>query len=353
MEEAIDTTLLSDQERLAPYLIEWGLLGEEEPFELRSLGGGVSNRIVEIVCQDRSFVLKQAQPKLDVKEEWFAPIDRVLIEADCMEALRGLLPPGVVPEVYFVDRERFTYGMESAPAGSILWKKELMEGRIDPSVAGYVGEILAAMHSKTQGNEELRLQFWDNRILHALRIDPCFTFLAGVHPAIGDEIREQAAELDATKLCLVHGDYTPKNMLRADRRLILLDYEIAHWGHPAIDSGFLVAHLLLKAIQFPGRRQQYVSAARAFWVAYVDACTVAPKDDLERSTAKIVPYLVLARIDSKSPVEYITAEQKKELARRFSYDFIRAPSPVLDALFDHLFMLQDKSHPQANSGGPH
>jgi aminoglycoside phosphotransferase (APT) family kinase protein len=342
MDEVIDTTLLNDPAQLAPYLVERGLLAEGEPFDLRSPGGGVSNHIVEVVCKDRSFVLKQAQPKLDVEEEWFAPIDRVLIEADCMEALRDLLPPGVVPEVYFIDRERFAYGMASASEGSVLWKQELMGGQIDPSIAGYVGQILAAMHSKTQGDQDLRAQFWENRILHALRIDPCFTFLAGVHPALGDAIRQQAAELDETKLCLVHGDYTPKNMLRSDRSLMLLDYEIAHWGNPALDSGFLIAHLLLKAIQFPHYRQQYRAAARSFWDAYVGECTVASDDELERWTARIIPYLVLARIDSKSPVEYITAERKKELARRFSYELIGATTPRLGPLYDRLFELQDE-----------
>jgi tRNA A-37 threonylcarbamoyl transferase component Bud32 len=332
MAEKPDLSLLQDAAKLGPYLVERGFLRDNEPLISSSLGGGVSNHIVKITTRDRSLVMKQAQPKLNVQIDWFAPIDRVLIEAACMEGLRDLVPAGTIPKILFIDEERYLYAMECAPDNSVLWKIRLLQGDIQNDTAQKVGEILGAMHSRTHESTQLREQFWQNRILHALRIDPCFTFLAGVHPELAPQIKEQARNLDQTKYCLVHGDYTPKNMLLSDDRLILLDYEIAHWGNPALDSGFLIAHLLLKAIHNPSWTQGYLEAARVFWNSYINTFSNAEAGKLELEAVKLIPFLVLARIDSKSPVEYIIEDDRKEYAREFATKFILSPVFELEEL---------------------
>src|SRR3990172_2040396 len=148
MSSVPDLGLLEKPETLAGYLRESGLLDPGEVLTIEPLGGGISNRIVKVITPRRTLVLKQAQPKLRVAVDWFAAIDRVLIEADCMQALRPALPFGTVPEVYFIDRDNYLYAMECAPPDSVLWKSELLEGTVDLHVATHVGRILGLMHDK-------------------------------------------------------------------------------------------------------------------------------------------------------------------------------------------------------------
>lgn len=333
MKPPVDFDLLLDKSKLASYLADNGLVAERDQLNIEHLGGGVSNKIVRVTSAERSFVVKQAQPKLQVRVDWFAPVDRVLIEAKTMRVLRDLLPPGTVPEVLFIDSDRFLYAMECVPASAETWKAKLLKGEADLGVAAMAGQILGMMHGRTAGDPGIRPMFEDTRILHALRIDPCFTYLAGVHPDAGRMINEQVERLLNVKLCLVHGDYTPKNMLIDGDRLVLLDYEIAHWGNPALDSGFVLAHLMLKAIHSPQWAVRYVQAGRTLWEAYSREFPLASDGETEAATAHIVPHLMLARIDSKSPVEYLSAEERKDFARKLAGRFIHRPAQTLESLF--------------------
>lgn len=329
-----DLTLLSTPATLRAYLETRGLVERGEPLEVHALGGGVSNSIVRVAIGERCMVLKQAQPKLRVEADWFAPVDRVLIEADCMQVLADLLPAGTVPRVLFVDPNQYLYGMECLPAGSVLWKTELLAGSVDLDVATRVGLILARMHQGTAEQPTLAARFEDLRILQALRLDPCFAYLVQRHPDCQSEIAAAIVRLQTARRCLVHGDYTPKNMLLHDDRLALLDYEIAHWGDPALDSGFLIAHLLLKAVRAPHWAARYVAAARAFWLSYASACAVVESGELERATAYLVPFLVLARLDSKSPVEYLATAEMRSTARTIARQGIQRPTARLDDLYE-------------------
>ena len=118
---------------------------------------------------------------------------------------------------------------------------------------------------------------------------------------------------------LVHGDVSPKNILIGRRGPVFLDAECAWYGDPAFDLAFCLNHLLLKCLW--NRR-----AASRFL-----ACFDAPGRDLSRAAstgrrattlearaARLLPALLLARIDGKSPVEYITAESDKGRVRRIA-----------------------------------
>ncbi len=339
-----DVSLLDDTPLLQQYLITHGLLSRGEAIQVASLGGGVSNKIIKVIAPTRTLVIKQAQPKLRVAVDWYASVDRVLIEAECMREVGKLLPPGTVPEIYFIDKERYIYAMECAPEGSILWKTDLLDGRVDLRTAAYVGRILGAIHGRTCGDGRLAEKFWDNHILHDLRLDPLLVYLAQIYPALAPQMMTQAKSLDTNKRCLVHGDYTPKNMLRHDDRLVLLDYEIAHWGDPALDSAFMLAHLLLKSVRAPQWCDRYLAAARAFWSSYTQACTAFQAEDLEAGAAQLVPFLVLARIDSKSPVEYLPTEGAKQAARDLAIRHIVHATSSLEELYSCVHDMAERQH---------
>src|SRR5947199_5828200 len=124
-----------------PYLRERGLVGAE-PAHVELLGWGVSNVVLRVEAADRLFVLKQSRPQLRTRDAWFSDLDRVYREQEVMQALRPLLPPGVVPEVLFADRPNYVFAMSHAPLEARVWKEALLAGEVDLALGEHAGSVL-------------------------------------------------------------------------------------------------------------------------------------------------------------------------------------------------------------------
>jgi hypothetical protein len=59
--------------------------------------------------------------------------------------------------------------------------------------------------------------------------------------------------------------------------------------------------------------------------SYVAGVTWESPENLEARTSALLPALFLARVDGKSPVEYITDEADKNRIRRVARELILAP----------------------------
>jgi aminoglycoside phosphotransferase (APT) family kinase protein len=110
---------------------------------------------------------------------------------------------------------------------------------------------------------------------------------------------------------LVHGDYSPKNILIYQGRLVLLDHEVIHFGDPAFDVGFALAHLLSKAHHVRSRRAAFAGAAADFWRSYRDSLGDFPwASDLEPRAARHTLGCLLARVAGRSTLEYLDGEER-------------------------------------------
>jgi aminoglycoside phosphotransferase (APT) family kinase protein len=300
------TTTLLSEETAADYLRARGLLQDWERVTVRALGGGVSNVVLEVLSPQRQLVVKQALPRLRVTEEWLAKKERSVTEGRALRAL-ARLSPGSVPAVYDVDEERCALTIEAAPAGWRVWKEELLAGRADAGRAGELGRLVGLMHASTHA-EEWR-SFDDDEAFNQLRVHPYYDTIAARHPDLTAVVGAAAQEMRERKSCLVHGDCSPKNVLLGPDRLWLIDFEVAHFGDPVFDVAFLLNHLLLKAIARPGVRGGYAECAVAFLEAYA-AAGGAGADD-EEYLGLHLGCLLLARVDGKSPVEYLDEDGRR------------------------------------------
>jgi hypothetical protein len=96
---------------------------------------------------------------------------------------------------------------------------------------------------------------------------------------------------------------------------VFLDAECAWWGDPAFDLAFCLNHLLLKCLWTPAARAQFLQCFDALSATYLRLVDWEQPAALERRAARLLPGLFLARVDGKSPVEYITAEADKARVR--------------------------------------
>ncbi len=305
------------------YLVKHGLWPAGLPISVRELGGGVSNTVLLVEGkgsggEERRWVVKQSLEKLRVKDDWRSERTRIFREAEAIQALGPVLGPETVPQIVHVGQDGYLFVMTAAPAGSATWKEALLEGQVNMGVARQAGKLLARMITASHHDPSFRTAFADRTVFDQLRIDPYYRTTAARHPDVRPFIQKLIHETWQIRSALVHGDFSPKNMLVQDAHIFLIDFEVVHWGDPAFDAGFLLNHLFLKAFHQPQQARAYLSAASDFWTELVGGTDRAALVDFEIMTVRHLGALMLARIDGKSPVEYIRAESTKEHARRFA-----------------------------------
>ncbi len=135
-------------------------------------------------------------------------------------------------------------------------------------------------------------------------------------PDVADAVEPLIQRLRTERLALCHGDFSPKNLLVHAGGFTLVDYETGHFGDPAMDLGFFLSHLLLKAIQHWAQREEYFQLTRAFWQGYEHAAPRLLNPELRTAGIGHLGVCLLARIDGTSPAPYLTDEAKRDMARR-------------------------------------
>ena len=332
------------------YLLDAGLISASQAGSAvtRELGGGVSNIVVRVDFADPSdsLVIKQSLPRLRVEQEWLADQARIHREAAALQYLEGALPSSVLPGVVHEDPDRFLFVMTAAPEPARTWKDDLLSGRVDARVASKVGLMLGTMHQHSAVAADLippeLTEFADQHCFVQLRVDPYHRATALMHPDLADSIETEAQAMLGRHLCLVHGDYSPKNVMvhrpDEDPTAFLLDFEVVHVGNPVFDLAFMLNHLTLKAIHRPDLASLYNAAGSAFWSAYCSTARnfAADPTRLQLETVRQMGALLLARIDGKSPVEYITADAQKSAARRLARRVLAGEIRTLPELHDAL-----------------
>lgn len=299
----------------------------EETVAAWELLGGVSNLVYRVRAAGRpDLILKQSLAKLRVKEDWFSDRSRIFQEIDALRELGKLATPGALPEILFEDRANYLFAMSAAEEEAPTWKEELLAGRVDVGLAVQAAELHATFFQAGQ----LRERFEGLALFDQLRLDPYYRFTAQRHPDLARYFAQAIARCQEDRRALTHGDWSPKNFLvNAGARLFSIDYEVMHWGDPGFDTAFLLNHFLLKAWHRAGDRALYAGAALAYWSSLSGRVGA---DWLEASTICHLGCLHLARVDGKSPAEYLRPTEQAQ-ARRFARELIQNPPGTVGEIF--------------------
>lgn len=348
----------------AEYLRSRGLVAPDEPITVRRLTGGVSNEVllVERPARDSAeakaraenqlvgnFVLKQARAQLRTPQPWFSSVERnwreVAVQQRC-----AALAPGNVPAVLFVDRENFLYLMEAVPSGHRVWRDELLAGRIDPALGAASGRLLAALHGELWRDidSEETAELADRTLFHELRVAPYYEAVQRDVPETLLWMRDLIASLSSQPRALVHADFSPKNLLLWNGRLTLVDFETGHFGDPAFDLGFFLAHLVLKTFYHATTTsadapldatlpaKQMLELIRQFWMAYLPPAIASHgQHEARELTYRGLQHLagcLWARLDGTSRVDYLTDIAARERVRDLCREIFRQGPTSWDAV---------------------
>ncbi len=305
-------------------------------FKIKPLQGGVSSDIVRISLPENEnvhFCAKRALPKLKVKDEWFAPVERNNFEMAWLTCAGQILPK-IAPKVLAQDEKRGLALIEYLPPKDYtLWKDKLLAGKVESNDAQNVGTALGTIHSATLHNPELAARFSTDTLFYALRLDPYFKSLIDRYPDLNDAINSIIDTTAKTRMALVHGDISPKNIFLRNETAqpVFIDAECAWYGDPTFDIAFCLNHLLLKAIHLPAHSTELLTAFEKLYQSWLTAMPSSLQDELAARTATLLPALFLARVDGKSPVEYLN-ESARETVRSLALKELRNPQSSVYAL---------------------
>ncbi len=324
---------IEQPDALLGYLRAAGRLTTDETVACTVLAGGVSNRTVLVERPSgEAWVIKQALPKLRVAEDWFSDPARIQGEALGLIWLARLAPPGTITPLLFEDRDQHLLGMQAVPQPHANWKTLLLAGELDWEHVLQFGQLLGTIHRQSREHQNEIAPIFENRtFFETLRLEPYYRFTASRHPATAPFFAALIEETLATRLSLVHGDYSPKNILVHEGRLILLDHEVIHFGDPAFDLGFSLTHLLSKAHHVKVRRADFLQTVGRYWESYRQTAGEIPQlPGFEQRAVRHTLACLLARVDGRSPLEYLTPAERDRQREIVLSMIADPPTSVLD-----------------------
>jgi 5-methylthioribose kinase len=326
------------------YLRSRGHLSGDERANARELSGGVSNGVVRVSrSAGEDIVLKQGREQLNVADPWFCSVERIWREVDVLRECQRLVgnrpsnaPLNVaVPRLLFEDRDNYLYAMSAAPADHVVWKNELLAGRTRPEIACACGTLLGALHAGSWHDAQIAHRLDNRQFFDDLRLDPYYRQVARVRADFAPAMDGLIESVLSNRHCLVHGDFSPKNLLVHKNGLLLIDFEVGHFGDPAFDLGFFLSHLVLKAFYKAPEHVPYFELIDYFWRNYrtVVTPTLSPSELgalVERGIQNFAG-CAIARLDGKSKIDYLNDNGRRdavrELCRRV---FVERPSQWAD-----------------------
>jgi aminoglycoside phosphotransferase (APT) family kinase protein len=296
------------------------------------LPGGVSGDVFRVDLPRQPVCVKQALARLKVAADWRAPVERVHNEAAWLRFAGGIVAENV-PQVLAEDRTAHLFVMTYFdPVHFPCWKTLLRDGTVDVEFAASVGRTAAQIHRASANSKAAESAFATGDLFMALRIDPYLLCAAEANPRYADRIKRIANDLGAARVALMHGDLSPKNILAGPGGPILLDAETACYGDPAFDLAFCLTHLLLKCVWRPAHMRAYCESFAALKDAYLAVVDWEDVESLDKRAAKLMAALLLARVDGKSPVEYLTSNEERDFVRNAAREYLLRSDLTLEIM---------------------
>jgi Ser/Thr protein kinase RdoA (MazF antagonist) len=325
---------------LDDFLTRSGLAGANVERRWTPLSGGVSSDIWRVdLAGGGKLCVKRALAKLKVAADWHAPVSRNAYEWAYLQFAAGVMPHAV-PRPLAHDPGAGLFAMSwLEPTTYPIWKEQLLAGEVDAATARAVGHTLGRLHAASSNRDDLARAFDTGDMFFSLRLEPYLVHTALRHPQLADELHRLVRLTGAHRSALVHGDVSPKNILVGRDAPVLLDAECAWYGDPAFDVAFLLNHLLLKSVPRPDKAGDLRAAFDAFIEGYFADGSAEPRAAIEARAAALLPALLLARVDGKSPVEYITTDRQRDRVRAASIPLIQRAVERLADVASHAYPL--------------
>lgn len=316
-------------------LAELGIISLDDTIVAYPLAGGVASDIAMVQFGKRKLCVKFALPKLKVQADWYAPVHRNNAEYAWLEVVSKVSPTSAV-KLFGQSQRLHGFAMEFLEGDDVyLWKTALLAEAPGRSEASKVGALIGRVQAASTSAKFDTKSFQNSDDFKAIRIEPYLLHTAKAHNEIAPALHNIAEQLYGSDHVLCHGDVSPKNIFLRGGCPVILDAECATMGDASFDPAFCINHLVLKAAHLPHSANRCLAEANQFWQSYYPFVTWESVADLNTRICRLLPALMLARVDGKSPVEYLSATEQ-DIIRSIAVQLIRSPISPLDKLLHHL-----------------
>ncbi len=312
---------------------KFGLLKPQLKFNFKKITDGVSSDIWYVKTENnKEFCIKRALNKLTVKEDWYAPVDRSNFEVYYFKACKKIIPESF-PKILGHDKKKYILAMEWYEANDFkVWKEKLLNKEININDAKKISDILVKKHNYFYNNSHYKKKFENSKTFYSIRIEPYLIFTSKNYPEQSKKFIDAANSLSLHKKTIIHGDFSPKNILISKDYPVILDAETACWGDPVFDLAFCNNHIILKSILHNKYKKNYMLLSQKLIKNYIQQIKWENKNDFIQRFLKLLPLLMLARLDGKSPVEYFKDNHKNK-SRLLALSLIRNELKSINEFF--------------------
>ena len=301
---------------------------------VQNLDGGVSSDVYFIFDKNKKIVVKSALAQLKTEAEWLADTSRSVAEVEALKLHKSITPDHLPEVLAFIDNNLV---IEAADESWVDLRKYLLETKdinhewlID--LVKDLAKTLATWHNETTDLALLPVIFNNKERLKQLRTHPFHRYCAELKPELSEILNNLADNLETKSNCLVHGDFSPKNVLTStneSNKYWVIDAEVAHLGLAVFDQTYFLTHLILKATHKPESRELFFRAAQVFNNVYFSNLQ---SELIDKSWPNYLGAILLARVIGKSPATYLTPPQK-QTAEKIAICLLISSSPNI---FDNI-----------------
>lgn len=308
---------ISERKELLKYLVAQQIISYNEKVEIHYFSGGVSGTVAIVTTSEKEFIVKQALERLNVEAEWKCDQTRLKVEHNALKVYAEIVPDNV-PKPFSFDESNYIMIREAAPFDAVMWKTDLLRGFFNDTVAKKAIDSLSMVHNRTAYATDIMEEFHDGHFFYDLRIDPYINYTVKKYPELQKKARNVIDYLTREHIALVHGDYSPKNIMVKEDKIFIVDFETSYFGHPAFDIAFFSNHFLLKTVKNKQWGASYLRMLDSMMRRYFSKVEFMDVKVLEDRTIEVLGFLFLARVDGKSPAEYIQDPKDKDLIRQIA-----------------------------------
>ena len=294
-------------------------INKEKIIKYKKLEGGVSSEVYHVKTNKSEYCIKRSLKKLLVKKEWIADTNRIKFEYYWLNHCRNILNKNI-PKTYEFNNKKKYIVMEYLNNSKYKTLKELYFKKIiNLNTIRLISKHLYKIHSKSN-NYKIKILFKGNRNnFNDLRLDPYFNEVGRVYPKYKEYVKDLNKNYLINSSTLIHGDFSPKNILIGKNKIVYLDAECCNFGDPIFDLVFFSNHLLLKSIFIKDKSKEFIKSYIIFYKEYLKNLNAKKSKQYVDRIIKMTPIMMLARIDGKSPVEYIKSKKIKNTIRNKSF----------------------------------
>ena len=294
-------------------------INQEKIIQYKKLTGGVSSEVYHVRTNKNNYCIKRSLKRLLVKKKWIANTNRIKFEYLWLKHCQNILKRNIPNTYEFNDKKKYIV-MEYLKTSQYKTLKQLYFKRIiNINTIKLISKHLYKIHSNSSNYKTKKTFEGNYKNFYDLRLDPYFNEVGRVYPKYKEYIKKINENYIKNSSTLVHGDFSPKNILVDKNKIIYLDAECCNFGDPVFDLVFFTNHLLIKSIFLRDKSQEFIKLYLSFYKEYLSNLSTKNFNSYIDRIIKMTPIMLLSRIDGKSPVEYIIKENIKNIIRKKSF----------------------------------